>query len=98
MTPQGLASKAEFVLDPRLVEVWQLIWSGDADPADGPTGTVPEAMLAALLRLAYLQGYADATAEPDPGGLYRELGVRGPGFTGGRRAPGARRRPRSSGR
>ena len=28
MTMGGLASKAELVLDPRLAEVWQLIWAG----------------------------------------------------------------------
>jgi len=104
MTAGGLASKAEMILDPRLAEVWQLLWAGEEgllseDPA-GEAGGVPEEVLAGLLRLAYLQGYADATAEPHPGELYRELGIRGPSITrkAAARARGGRRRPGSSGK
>ena len=99
MTTEGLASKAELVLDPRLTEVWQLIWSGEEDPPEEARG-VSEEVLAGLLRLAYMQGYADATAEPIAGALYRELGIRGPSITRkeSARPLGARRRPGSSGR
>lgn len=97
MTTGGLASRAEMVLDPRLAEVWQLIWAGDGSPL---SDDVSEEVLAGLLRLAYLQGYADATAEPNLGELYRELGIRGPSITRkeAARPLGARRRPDSSGR
>jgi hypothetical protein len=97
VTTGGLASKAEMVLDPRLAEVWQLIWAGDEKP---PSDGVSEEVLAGLLRLAYMQGYADATAEPDAGELYRELGIRGPSITRkeAARPLGAQRRPGSSGR
>jgi hypothetical protein len=81
MEEEGLAARAELLLDPRLAEVWQLVWAGgpDADePGEAADPGVSEPMLACLLRLAYLQGYADATAEPEPGALYRELGVRDP--------------------
>ena len=99
MTTQGLASKAELVLDPRLAEVWQLIWAGERDPVER-SGPVSEEVLAGLLRLAYMQGYADATAEPDPGALYRELGIRERSITRKEATPprAARRRPGSSGR
>jgi hypothetical protein len=79
----GLASAAAVVLDPRLAEVWQLVW-GLTDGADavpktgsepGPAGVRVE-VVGALLRLAYLQGYADAYAEEVPGELFAELGVR----------------------
>jgi hypothetical protein len=93
MTVEGLATKAEVVLDPRLAEVWQLLWSQDGEAAS----TVPDELLAALLRLAYLQGYADASAEPEPGELYRELGIRD-GLTATGSSRGARARRRSSGR
>ena len=98
MTNGGLASKAEMVLDPRLAEVWQLIWAGEEDPLETPDG-VPEEVLAGLLRLAYMQGYADATAEPAAGELYRELGIRDPSITRkeASRPRGARRRRGSSG-
>ncbi|MEX2554513.1 MAG: hypothetical protein WEB06_02650 [Actinomycetota bacterium] len=95
MTAMGLASKAEMVLDPRLAEVWQLIWAGDENRDE-----VSEEVLAGLLRLAYMQGYADASAEPDSGALYRELGIQGPSITRkeAARPLGAPRRPGSSGR
>lgn len=82
MVAEGLASRAEVVLDPRLAEVWQLVWARHPDPGDEELGMVPEEMLAGLLRLAYVQGYTDAAAEPDAGMLYRELGVRDPTVTG----------------
>ncbi len=98
MTTGGLASKAEVVLDPRLAEVWQLIWAGEEDPPE-ESREVSEEVLAGLLRLAYMQGYADATAEPSAGALYRELGIRSPSITRKEAAGprGARRRPGSSG-
>ena len=93
--PRALASKAEVVIDPRLADVWQLLWAGQVD-GDGPlsVGTV-----AALLRLAYLHGYADAHAEPEPGALFRDLGVRPPATkTRSPRPQGARSRSRNSDR
>lgn len=75
MTPEGLAARAEMVLDPRLAEIWQLLWSGDVEePLSGET-------LAGLLRLAYVQGFADAKEERLEGELYRELGLRVPAAT-----------------
>lgn len=99
MTTERLASKAEMVLDPRLAEVWQLVWALQEDPSFDQTG-VPEALLAGLLRLAYIQGYADAMGEPVAGELYRELGIRDPGIrrAAAARPVGVRRRPGSSGR
>ena len=99
MTTGGLASKAEMVLDPRLAEVWQLIWAGEEDPTPGDPAGVSEEVLAGLLRLAYMQGYADANAEPEAGELYRELGIRDPSIMRKEgRPPGVRRRRGSSGR
>jgi hypothetical protein len=92
MTPEGLATRAEMVLDPRLVELWQLLWSGCAE--DG----LSEETLAGLLRLAYLQGFTDAKDEVVEGELYRELGLRAPASTTSWRRRGARSRSGSSGR
>src|SRR5687768_13528723 len=75
-----LAGKAAIVIDPRLADLWQLVWSRPDE------GSVPLGTLAALLRLAYAQGYADAHDEETAGSLYLELGL-----------PAARRgRPRSA--
>ncbi len=104
MEPNELATRAELVIDPRLAEVWQLVWSCPADPDEGTEpvreGAGSEALLAALLRLAYLRGYADSAEEVGIGTLWRELGVRGPGPTakGAARLQGARRPSRSSDR
>ncbi|MGH2785800.1 MAG: hypothetical protein ACRDJ1_11100 [Actinomycetota bacterium] len=94
MTTESLASRAEVVLDPRLAEIWQLIWTGVA----GDETRVTEETLAGLLRLAYLQGFADAKEEAVEGELYRELGLRVPVTeTRAVRLPGGRPRRRSSG-
>ena len=92
---EKLASSAAIVLDPALADVWQLVWSDDEDDAGFRNG-VPLNVLAALLRLAYLQGYSDAVAEADPGALFRRLGVREDEKI---RTPrrSARRRPRAPG-
>ena len=98
MTPEGLASRAGLVLDPRLAEVWQLVWAWPSEDP-GARSVVTEEVLAALLRLAYLQGFADAKDEPVEGDLYRELGICVPAATTTRtaRLPGGPRRRRSSG-
>lgn len=86
---QRLALSAALVLDPRLADVWQLLWSLQdeaSEPGIDRQGC-PVEQVAALLRVAYLQGHADAAAESDPGALYRELGVRVP--------TASARRPRS---
>jgi hypothetical protein len=67
-----LATQAALVIDPRLADLWQLIWGRHDESYDG----VPLATLAALLRLAYAQGYTDAQGEEPAGSLYRELGLR----------------------
>jgi hypothetical protein len=67
-----LATEAALVIDPRLADLWGLVWMRPG----GEGEAVPLATLAALLRLAYAQGYADALGEDPPGGLYRDLGVR----------------------
>lgn len=67
-----LAGEAAVVIDPRLADLWQMVWarllaSGEA---------VPLATLAPLLRLAYALGYADAHTEAEAGSLFAELGLR----------------------
>lgn len=94
-----LASLAALSIDPRLADIWQVVWtlddeSGEEEPA------YPRDTLAALLRLAYLQGYADAGSETDPGTFFRELGLRDPWITAParvRRRRSDRARPDSSG-
>jgi len=74
-----LAMAAAVVVDPRLADVWEIVWTSllDAyDPSDPSDPGVPLETIGALLRLAYVQGYADAADEPVPGLLYSELGVR----------------------
>lgn len=97
METDRLTSTAELVIDPRLAELWQLVW-GCAGQDEDIERTESEATLGCLLRLAYLQGYTDAAEEPEPGALWRELGVRPPRptVTGAVRRPGARRRSRNS--
>jgi hypothetical protein len=97
----GLAAVAAVVLDPRLADVWQLIWAEADDDVSAVNGVSLEAV-GGLMRLAYLQGYADAATDPDPGALFAELGVRDPSInrpiaSGRRRAIGRARRD-SSGR
>lgn len=97
MAVRGLASRAEVVLDPRLAEVWQLVWARDRGAIEEPGG-VSEEVLAGLLRLAYIQGYADATCEAVAGELFRELGIRDPAIPKPGACPrAAGRRRRSSG-
>lgn len=99
MTSESLASLAEVVLDPRIAELWQLVWS--AGEGDAEDRMLSEDLLGGLLRLAYLQGFVDAKDEPVEGGLYRDLGIRASTASRPERSagPGAARRPRrSSGR
>lgn len=96
MTGESLASRAEVVLDPRLAELWQLVWS--AGEGDAEDRLLSEDLVGALLRLAYLQGFADAKDEPVEGDLYRELGIRASTVSRPEGLRGARRRRRSSGR
>lgn len=70
-----LAGEAAVVIDPRLADLWQVIW---ARPEQAEEASVPIATLAALLRLAYALGYSDALSEERVGSLYDELGLRGP--------------------
>jgi hypothetical protein len=100
MTSERLAACAELVLDPRLAEVWQLVWSGPDRGGDEPAEAVSEATLGALLRLSYVLGYADAMDEPEEAALFRELGIRSPKVRAKAktRRPGGRPASRSSGR
>lgn len=70
-----LAGEAAVVIDPRLADLWQLIWTRTDHPA---LESVPLGSLAALLRLAYAQGYTDAHSEETVGSLYLELGLPAP--------------------
>jgi hypothetical protein len=70
-----LAAEAALVIDPRLADLWPLIWA-QADQAE--EGDVPLGTLAALLRLAYAVGYTDALCEERAGALYAELGLSAP--------------------
>ena len=67
-----LAGEAALVIDPRLADVWQMIWGR----LDEPDDTVPIGTLAALLRLAYALGYSDGLSDDPVGSLYDELGLR----------------------
>jgi hypothetical protein len=66
-----LAEQAALVIDPRLADLWQMVWARSDEPGEIPLGT-----LAALLRLAYALGYSDALAEDRLGVLYEELELR----------------------
>lgn len=59
--------EAEF--DPRLAEVWVTVFESWPDGEDLPP------QLGVLLRMAYLQGYADALTESRPGALFSNLGM-----------------------
>ena len=76
----GLAATAAVVLDPRLAELWQLIWA-ETDAGVSAVDVIPLDVLGGLMRLAYLQGYADRATDPDPGAFFAELGVRDPSIT-----------------
>ena len=69
-----LAGEAALVIDPRLADLWQMIWIRSEESDQG----VPLGTLAAFLRLAYAMGYADAQGEERVGALYEELGLRPP--------------------
>jgi hypothetical protein len=93
----GLALSAAVVLDPRLAEVWQLVWATSSESGEPDEEAWSLETLAALLRLAYVQGYSDAAGEAVPGSLYGELGLRpsprvSPPATRNRRARGRSRR------
>lgn len=100
MTRERLVARAELVLDPRLADVWQLVWSDAGASDESVPDAVSEATLGALLRLAYVVGYADAKDESDDGALLRELGVRRAKATvkAGARRRRDRRKNRSSDR
>lgn len=92
----NLAASAAMVLDPRLAEIWQLVWvecDAECDDGNDNRNAVPLGVLGPLLRLAYLQGYADAVTET-PETLWVELGVRDPALSG----PTASERPPANGR
>lgn len=67
-------------IDPRMVEVWSCLFAADLED-DELAG-----QLGWFLRMAYLRGYHDGLCEPEPGSLYRDLGM-----------PVPARRPRSTG-
>jgi hypothetical protein len=98
MGPEGLATQAVLLLDPRLAGVWQFLWEHEEAGSDEAVPS-PE-LVATALRMAYVQGYSDALDEGDPRSLYRDLGLR-EGFTPERVASRRRRRaparPGSSG-
>ena len=75
---EELALSAALILDPRLAEVWQLVWACSPDTSDIEGTACSLATLGSLLRLAYVQGYTDATIEELPGSLFEELGLRRP--------------------
>lgn len=96
-----LAEAGAVLIDPRLADVWTALWSraaacaGEADAESvGFHGQWPEAVVAAALRMAYLQGYGDALTEGEPGSLFRAVGVSGPGaeLPGRKQSPRVRRR------
>ena len=89
--PRRLAGEAAVVIDPRLADLWQLVWTRPDD------GSVPLETLAALLRVAYAQGYADAHAEETIGSLYLELGLPAPTMGRPRSARPSRRGRAASG-
>jgi hypothetical protein len=98
LEPDGLATQAVLLLDPRLAGVWQFLWEHEEDGI-GEAVPSPE-LFPTALRMAYVQGYSDALDEGAPGSLYRDLGLRD-GFTPERLASRRRRRaparPGSSG-
>ena len=59
-------------IDPRLAEVWTTLFAADLDAAD------LSEQVGWFLRMAYLRGYYDGLCEPEPGALYRHLGMRVP--------------------
>lgn len=64
-----LDTRLALEFDPRLADVWLSVWTSRLD--DRQIG----AHLAVLLRMAYLTGYQDAVCEPEPGELFRRLGL-----------------------
>lgn len=77
--PSDIELQGEF--DPRLVDVWVSVfehWPADELPRE----------LGWFLRMAYLQGYADALSERERGALFRRFGMEPP-------LPGPRREIRS---
>jgi hypothetical protein len=91
----ALALSAAVVLDPRLADVWQLVWTCGAEMDEPGELTWSLETLGALLRLAYVQGYADASAEAVPGSLFGELGLRRPGISRPTRSATRRARGRA---
>jgi hypothetical protein len=87
-SPDRFAAEAAAVVDPLLADLWPLIWSVSSD------GSVPAERVAALLRMAYLQGYGDALDEPERGEVFRRIGVRVPQEPAPK--PSRSRRPRGS--
>jgi hypothetical protein len=81
---EELALSAAVILDPRLAEIWQLVWGCAARMGNRDGAPSSLEALGALLRLAYVQGYADAAAEEVPGLLFDELGLRRPTPSGRR--------------
>jgi hypothetical protein len=88
---QELALSAAVILDPRLAEIWQLVWAASPYAAYLDAPACSFATLGALLRLAYVQGYADAMTEERSGSLFEELGLRRPEVVS--RPPSSRSRP-----
>jgi hypothetical protein len=59
-------------IDPRLAEVWTTLFAAGLDATD------LSEQVGWFLRMAYLRGYHDGLCEPEPGSLYRDLGMRVP--------------------
>jgi len=66
----GFAGRIVAEFDPRLAEVWLAVFESDIDLEQ--VGQC----FGWFLRMAYLKGYEDAMAEPEPGGLYANLGMK----------------------
>lgn len=86
------AAEAAAVVDPLLVDLWPLIWSTETE-----AGSLPPERVAALLRMAYLQGYGDALGEEERGSVFRRIGVSVPPLTPPPRSSRPRRQKGSSG-
>jgi hypothetical protein len=78
--------RVAMAVDPRISEVWACLFSQALEPEE------LAAQVGWFLRMAYLHGYHDALSEPEPGALYRHLGMRAPP-----RRRARTRRPRATG-
>ena len=71
-TAEQSGVRLAMAIDPRMPEVWTCLFSSGLEP-DELAGQIGW-----FLRMAYLRGYYDGLCEPEPGALYRHLGMRVP--------------------